>query len=198
MLPSITDEEYKYLDSKYGKLILKAASSIYGDSSFSPEDYAQDIWFLVLDYLPKYLRMHNKTLIEFCEDPKFNGYIKQWIWTAKNNIGRKITERVGNVYLFPSFGNSENSLEAPVEYSDNFENLAQVCNEEDIPSILQEMKEGTSIYDRTLSSIAFDADSVKNNGAINVAAISRNLNVPANLINSEIQKIKNEFKHVIK
>lgn len=196
MLNPITDEEYEYLHEKYHKLVLKAANRIYGDQSRDMDDYAQEIWFIILDYLPRYLKKHNKTLKEFCEDPIYNGYIKQWIWTTKNHIGKQITEKNDKSGLVLSIIATRGSNDSAS--TDEIFLQKGIWNEEQIPSLLTELREGKSIYDKTLSSIAFDVDSIKDNGAFNIAAISRKLGVPPNLINSEIKKIKKEFKNAIK
>jgi len=72
----MTDEDYKLLQDKYGKLIYYTALRISGDKSQSPEDYVNAIWAHILNYLPKYMVQENvPTVEEFIS--KYNPWVKQ-------------------------------------------------------------------------------------------------------------------------
>ena len=190
----ITSEDYAYLQEKYGKLILKVANSLFGDLSKDEEDYASDIWFVVLDYLPKYVKKHNKSSIrEFCEDPVFNGYVKQWIWTTRNNIGSNIAKK--KHIINPSLRIDREHDEVRDMEIDMVSYQLQSQNEEIVPLILAELKEATNMKDRTLSSIAFDCDTIKENGHFNTTQIAKNLGIPYNSARHDIDLIRKEYKN---
>lgn len=191
MLEPISEEDYTYLKDKFGKLVYYSAQRISGDYSKDVDDYVQEIWFLILDYLPKYLKKHNTTVAGFCENPKTKNYIKQWIWTCKNHLGAKNTQRMEHFIGSIDMDRDDDSLSNTM-----FE--VQTSNEEFIPAILAEMRAGSSVRDRVLSSIAFDLGTVKDTGSFNVKAISDMLKLPINLINREVDSIRKEYKHAIK
>jgi hypothetical protein len=189
----INNEELAYLQEKYGKLVYKAARAITGDLARDEEDYAQEIWYVILDYLPKYVKKHNKASVqEFCQDPKFNGYIKQWIWTAKNHIGQLNTDRkaINSASIRLDRGSSEDEYDISLEL--------QESNEEMIPLILAEIKESPELKNRVLSSVAFDTDTIKDNGHFNATQISKHLGISYGSVRHQLDKIREEFKNATK
>ena len=121
----MTDEDYKLLQDKYGNLIYYTALRISGDKSQSPEDYVNAIWAHILHYLPKYMQQEKvETVQEFIE--KYNPWVKQWIFTVKNQIGSEITKE-SNVHQASSltcvedtdFDIEDKSQSDLVDYEDN-------------------------------------------------------------------------------
>jgi hypothetical protein len=88
----MTEEDFKLLQDKYGNLVYYTALRISGDKSQSPEDYVNSIWAYVLHFLPKYMTQENvPTVKEFIS--KYDGWVKQWIFTYKNMAGANINSK---------------------------------------------------------------------------------------------------------
>lgn len=193
----ISNDDYDYLSKKYGNLIKKASYGIYGDLSKSPEDYESDLWAVVLDYLPHFMRKAGITSVrQFCEDPEYSKYVKQWIWTKKLNF---ITKNGYIHYAFPT--NALNSDSANVEISVNDNNRVDVDSivyDDYTELFLSELKESSDIVDNILYAIAAGPNTVKNNGTLNISRIAKFLNISPEQVKSNLSLIQERFKYAIK
>lgn len=183
----MTDEDYKLLQDKYGKLIYYTALRISGDKSQSPEDYVNAIWAHILNYLPKYMIQENvPTVEEFIS--KYNPWVKQWIFTVKNQLGSEITKEK-EVLQASSIQDNDN-LNFDVEdksYSD-LENLELVTLYDRLPNNqLGMVAKALITYD----------DIYTSNGKLNFTALKRRTNIPVPMLRKIITELKDTISDYI-
>lgn len=192
----INNEDFTYLNEKYGRLIKKAAYDIKGDKSKSPEDYESELWAIIIDYLPHFMRKCSVNSVrEFCEHEEYGKYVKQWIWTKKLNF---ITKNSYVKYAFPSdtgdsFGDLVNELNP-----DKSKDIDRVSYDDYTELHLSELRDSVDIVDNILYAIAAGHNTVKSNGALNISRIAKFLNISPEQVNSNLPVIRERFKYAIK
>ncbi len=205
---SIDPLDYEYIRKHYGKLIEYAANRIGGDLATDRDDYSQEIWKLVLEYLPRYMLKHGcKTAEEFCA--KYPKHVKQWIWTARNHIGADITKKI-NVKKHESLEyiielcNKDEELRTHVvvkkqdEQNKERTHYIDKLTKHDDPatySAINNITRGKDIESKILFTLLTDPDSTKANGSVNMSAISRKLKIPLSIVISKFKEIKKEYNY---
>tara|TARA_R110000796_G_C14434430_1_gene421541 strand:- start:191 stop:760 length:570 start_codon:yes stop_codon:yes gene_type:complete len=90
----ITNEQWKLIDDKYGKLIAKICNNISGDyATASFDDNLQDLRIATLDAVAGFSKKEGKSFDEFWGTLAFNKYIKTCLWNLKNKKGARISKR---------------------------------------------------------------------------------------------------------
>ena len=90
----ITDEQWKLIDDKYGKLIAKICNNISGDyATASFDDNLQDLRIATLDAVAGFSKKEGKPFEEFWGSIAFNKYMKTCLWNLKNKKGARISKR---------------------------------------------------------------------------------------------------------
>lgn len=197
--------DYEYINEKYGKLIEYVANKIGGDQSLDRDDYSQAIWQIVIDYLPRYLVKTNcKTAEEFCI--KYPKHVKQWIWTAKNHIGGENTKKASVkrhesleyiLELSETFNKNEDYIRKNelLNHADKFIEKLAIDDDPSIYATIKSIANGKDLNSKILHTLLTDPNSVKNNGAVNMSAISRALGVPLARVISAFKEIKKEYNY---
>lgn len=92
----MTNEEYRFLEEKYGKLIYKISHMVTGDvGSCSVSDNVQELWLAADTAIDGYKRQNdgaNGTFDDFKDTKGFDKYIKTVLWNNKNKRGVKASK----------------------------------------------------------------------------------------------------------
>lgn len=107
---TISEEQWKFIEKKWGKLFHKISYKVTGDFALSPEDVYQNLMLEVYSIFESYSRLYEVDIQDFLEDPKFNKYFKSSLWYYKNRLGSEVKKRYHIHGEYPSDG-------APPRYS---------------------------------------------------------------------------------
>jgi hypothetical protein len=205
----MTEEDYEFISDKYGKLIWKAASTIGGDTARNVEDYVNDFWVVLLDYFNKYPKIKGCANIrDFCS--KYDNYVKQWIWTLRNNIGGDNTKKLNfrkthhNLDYFLISSNTDNA-ERVEDYGYGLSSFELGRLKEEISNKIS-IKDEDSLFikdlekrlDNVLNKIKLliitDPDVLKSSsGNVNAMTISTKLNIPYSDTLIYLESIRQEY-----
>lgn len=169
----ITQDQWKFLEDKYGMLMAKICHKISGDKAIcSFEDNLQDLKVAALEAVAGYTRQNdgaNGTFDEFHKTRGFDKYFKTCLWNAKNNKGANITKKANVLkYNVSLDGNPEvMALENPDSYK--AENTALI---DDL------IKMSGEVESRIIKLIIKDHTLIKRNGKINISKIANSLDMP--------------------
>ena len=93
----LTEDQWKKIDDKYGKLMYKISHQISGDEATATfDDNLQDIRIAALEAVNGFIKQNdgaNGSFDDFWGSKGFDQYIKTCMWTKKNNKGSKITKK---------------------------------------------------------------------------------------------------------
>jgi hypothetical protein len=182
----MSDEDYKLLQDKYGKLIYYTALRISGDKSQSPEDYVNAIWAHILHYLPKYMVQENvPTVEEFIS--KYNAWVKQWIFTVKNQLGSEITK--DKILQASSINDNEsNDFDVEDKSHSDLEHLELVTLYDRLPN--------NQLGSVARALITYD-DVYTSSGKLNFTALKRRTNIPVPMLRRIIEELKDNISDYI-
>mgnify|MGYP003124850412 CR=1 FL=1 len=91
---NITNEDWEWLEEKYGKLLHHIGYRIGGDSITNDHDDSyQNLCIAVMDTINTFDKTQNVPFSEYKETAHFDKYLKTVLWNRKNNLGTKIQRR---------------------------------------------------------------------------------------------------------
>ena len=169
----ITEDQWNYIEEKYGMLMAKICHKISGDRAIcSFDDNLQDLKVAALDAIEGYTRQNNGangTFDEFHTTKGFDRYFKTCLWNSKNNKGANITKKLGitkhNVSMHnnPEVMTKESPDTHKAEHSVLLDDLMEIYGQDET---------------RILRLIVNDHTLIKRNGKINISKVANALEMP--------------------
>ena len=93
-MSNITNEDWEWLEEKYGKLLHHIAYRIGGDSVTNDHDDSyQNLSIAMLDTVRMFDKTQSVSFEEYKNTKHFDKYLKTVLWNRKNNLGNKIVRR---------------------------------------------------------------------------------------------------------
>ena len=93
-MSNISNEDWNWLEEKYGKLLHHIAYRIGGDSITNDHDDSyQNLCIAVMDTVNTFDKTQSVPFSEYKETAHFDKYLKTVLWNRKNNLGTKIMRR---------------------------------------------------------------------------------------------------------
>jgi hypothetical protein len=176
----ITHEQWEKINAQYEKLIYKVAHFIGGDKITSDfDDSVQDVRMACIDACYGYEKKTGKKFDEYWGTEEFHKYIKTVMWNKKNANGTKIKKR-------KSIKPKGEVKEAYMGFGDD--NFKESTYFYDVYDTLDE-QEQEIVYE-----VLHDGKSIKPNGHINIARLSRQLGVSKGKIKKAIQAVTEKYE----
>jgi len=186
----ITDEDWKLYQEKFGDLISFIAQRITGDPMCCDyEENVQDLYVAAINSINGYYKKNKITPAQMAvrdviECPLFKQYTKTVLWNAKNFKGNKATKY-------------KNFMPASIDTVDNKDDLAI----DDTTTIVDADDEVFNYFhnkftedERVLLSLLVDNPSiVRDNGSININALSKLSGKSFYMVKSRITSIKEKL-----
>tara|TARA_Y100000385_G_scaffold257788_1_gene285259 strand:+ start:589 stop:1155 length:567 start_codon:yes stop_codon:yes gene_type:complete len=166
----LTDDQWKKIDKKYGKLMYKISHQISGDKATAGfDDNLQDIRLSAMEAVMGFEKQNdgaNGKFDEFWETKGFDQYIKTCMWTKKNNKGAKITKK-GPLLK----GTVSTDMEEILEMED-------FTGDPEIAILLEEISYHlTATQQEIISMVVKDPSMIKPSGKLNIKKIAETLNL---------------------
>jgi hypothetical protein len=190
----MNQEQYQFIQEKYGNLIYTIAQRISGDNATSEvEDNVQDLWLSAMDAIRWFESQDNGKngkFEDFKESKGFDQYIKTCLWHRKGKKGTAITKKmkINNAYSIDGNINENDdilTLDIPDMKCTNY-----VYNY----SILENISLKLSPQHRiVISHILEHPDCVKDNGLVNVLGITNATKLQTNVVNAALREIRNQY-----
>lgn len=206
----MTPKDFELLDKKYGKLVYYAASKIYLDKASTIEDYVQSIWLNVIKKAERYMPEWNITSIEELINTKDN-CVKTWIWSQRYTEGtlnsRKRAIRNGlsldqllhpiknNHVILDDYNNWENiDFDAKIlhEIEEKIETRAEQEDRSFVNNITKSINK--SAIAKIKAAIIRDPECYKENGTLNVLALSRITGISLLQVKKILNTIREEYE----
>tara|TARA_R100000008_G_C3522589_1_gene134805 strand:+ start:42 stop:623 length:582 start_codon:yes stop_codon:yes gene_type:complete len=187
-MDNITNEEFQWLEEKYGKLLHHIAYRIGGDSITNDhEDSYQNLCIAMLDTVNTFDRKQTEPFSEYKDTKHFDKYLKTVLWNRKNNIGNKIVKReplrkqvtIDEKILHDQYGIGvcKSAIVHPDENKEPF-------SLEGLSGDMQEL----------IDQVTYDAKVIKPSGDFNVSRLCRNLGKTKSQVKHTIEQLKHTLK----
>ena len=176
----ITPEQWEKIQEQYGNLIYKVAHFIGGDKITSDfEDSVQDLRMACIDACYGYEKKTGLSFDDYFDTEGFHKYIKTVLWNKKNSNGTQIQKRrtikpkgsVKEAYM----GYGGDDFKQEIDFYDVYEEL--------------EDEEQKMIFE-----VLQDRKSIKPNGTINIARLSRQLGVSKGKVKKTLQSVTERYE----
>ncbi len=185
MLVKLSEEQYNELYDKYKKLITYIAKYISQDNSKTKADYKQDLRLALIGAVDGfYNQVCNGEYEQFKDTKGFDQYVKTCLWNCKNNTGANNKKRKEIHYDVADIVEYEDVI--PDTSSSSHLNSSKLKFAVDLDADEQTLLKCLLQY----------KDSFKQNGSLNIAAISKRLNAPALTINRILYSLKDKAAFV--
>jgi len=175
MSNSLTNEQWEWLEEKYGKLLHHISYRIGGDSITNDHlDSYQELSIAVLDTVAMFDKTQTTSFDEYKDTVGFDKYLKTVLWNRKNNLGSKIVKRAP---LRKQVSIDEQILKDKVH--EPIESFKPFGNET-LDSDLQEL----------VNEVVLDARIIKPSGDFNLSRLCRRLDKPKSQIKFMIKRLQ--------
>ena len=173
------NQDWEWLENKYGKLLHHIAYRIGGDSITNDnEDSYQNLCIAMLDTVARFEKSMNVPFSEYKESKHFDKYLKTVLWNRKNNIGNKIVKReplrrcvtIDEKIL-------KDKVHTPIESFEPFGN-------ENLSGDMQELVEQVIQDDKV----------IKPCGDFNISRLCRNLGKTKSQVKHTVEQLKHTLK----
>lgn len=176
---TLTNDEWEWLELKYGRLLHHIAYRIGGDSVTNDHDDSyQNLSMAMLDTVAMFDRTQTVPFDEYKETAHFDKYLKTVLWNRKNSLGNKIVKREP---LRRQVTIDEMLLKEKAHYL--IESSTTFGNE-NLDGDLQEV----------VRQVELDAKVIKPSGDFNISRLCRNLGKSKTKIKYAIEKLNHTLK----
>ncbi len=172
----LTDEDWEWIEKKYGSLLHHIAYRVGGDPiTYDHDDSYQELVIAVLDTVRTFDSTTGQKFQEYKDSKHFDKYLKTVLWNRKNNMGSKIVKR--------------EPLRRQVTIDDDL-----LADKVHLPceSFVPFGNEDFTEAERTMiDEILHDPKIVKPNGKFNISRVCRNLDITKN----DAKRLINRLQH---
>ena len=190
----MNQDQYDFIQQKYGNLIYMIAQRISGDAATADfEDNVQDLWIAAMEAVKWFESQDNGKngkFEDFKDTKGFDQYIKTCLWHRKGKKGTNITKKlhINNAYSIDG-DNSVNEdgllLEIPDAKVTNY-----VYNSDVLENISVKLPDPHKIV---VSHILEHPDCLKDNGTVNVIEIKKATKLSSDVVQAALRDIKNQY-----
>ena len=179
MKTKLTNEDWEWLEEKYGKLLHHISYRIGGDKITNDHDDSyQELSIAIMDTVEMFDRTTKKPFAEYKHPSHFDKYLKTVLWNRKNNLGVKIKRREP---LRRQISINEqlvkDKVHSPIHSFEPFGN-------EEFDDELRDM----------VSEIQKDGRTIKPNGGLNINRLCRNTGKSKSEIKYTIQRLERKLQ----
>ena len=176
---TLTNEDWEWLEEKYGRLLHHIAYRIGGDCVTNDHDDSyQELSIAVMDTVAVFDKNTNQKFEDYKDTAHFDKYLKTVLWNRKNNLGNKIVRReplrrqisIDEMLL-------KEKANQPIESFSIFGN-------EQLDVDLQEV----------IRQVELDAKVIKPSGDFNISRLCRNLGKSKSKVKYAIEKLNHSLK----
>jgi len=172
---NIDEQDWEWLEEKYGKLLHHIAYRIGGDSVTNDHDDSyQNLCIAMMDTVAQFDKNQNVPFSEYKETAHFDKYLKTVLWNRKNNLGQHIVRREP---LRRQITINEQLFKEKV--TDPQESITMFGNE-DLDADLQEL----------VAQVTFDPKVIKPSGDFNISRLCRNMDKTKTQIKYVVDRLK--------
>ena len=175
----ITNEDWEWLEEKYGKLLHHIAYRIGGDAVTNDHDDSyQNLSIAVLDTVRMFDKTQTVPFSEYKDTAHFDKYLKTVLWNRKNNLGNKIVKReplrrqvsIDEMLL-------KDKAHKPVE---SFKPFGNESLEGDMRELVEQVEK--------------DAKVIKPCGDFNISRLCRNMGKSKSQVKHTVEQLKHSLK----
>ena len=175
MKTKLTNEDWEWLEEKYGKLLHHIAYRIGGDSVTNDHDDSyQELSMAIMDTVAMFDKTTNRPFSRYKNTSHFDKYVKTVLWNRKNNLGQRIVRREPlRRQITINEELCKDKVHQPVESFNMFGN-------EDLDIELQELAQ----------QVTFDAKVIKPSGEFNISRLCRNMGKSKSQVKYIVERLK--------
>ena len=178
-MTKLTNEDWEWVEEKYGNLLHHIAYRVGGDSiTYDHDDSYQELVIAVLDTVKTFDESTGKPFKEYKDSKHFDKYLKTVLWNRKNNMGQKIIKRAP---LRKQVTIDDQILVDKVHMPE--ESFSPFGNE-DLTEAERNM----------IEEIVHDPRIVKPNGKFNISRVCRNLSISKNDAKRIIDRLQHKLE----
>jgi hypothetical protein len=191
----MNQEQYQFIQEKYGNLIYTIAQKINGDiAKCDPDDNVQDLWISALEAIKGYEAQDNGKNGKF-EDFKntqgFDKYIKTCLWHKKGKKGADVTKKRAITSTFsatsPNYSMQDEKLLLDVA-DPKFVNMNIADN------VLEDIRVKLLPEEKLIvQNILQNPDCLKDNGRVNIAKLCRVTKLKVEEVRYYLEYIKSRY-----
>lgn len=190
----MTQEQYDFIQERYGNLIYMIAQRISGDNATSEvEDNVQDLWLAAMDAIRWFESQDdgkNGKFEDFKESKGFHQYIKTCLWHRKGKKGTSITKKMHINHAFSIDGERSKDDDSLMLDLPDLKVTNYVYTMESLEDIRIKLPDQHKVV---VSHILNHPDCLKEDGSVNVHGIVRSTNLKHKVVNSILTDIKNQY-----
>ena len=196
MSQKLSNEDWKYLEKKYGNLLRYIANGIFGDApAHSKEDSYSDLCVSVINAVNGYAKREKQDFKEFKDKPKFIAYLKTSLWNTQNTKRAYITPRraIRATELLVHTRSKENVVfDEELTLIDRVEDTSYTCNQYyESFDYLSSLSED---YKDIIRVIFKHPKCILDNGRVNVAYLVNKLKLNHHILNLRLYELGEKLK----
>ena len=190
----MNQEQYEFIEEKYGNLIYMIAQRISGDGATAEsEDNVQDLWMAAMEAIHGYEKQDggkNGSFEDFKNTKGFDRYIKTCLWNLKAKKGIRVTKKRPITSAFSIDGKSDSvddqllfDVQDPKVYNINLDE-----------NVLEDIRVKLLPQEKLIvEHILEHPDCLKDNGTINISQIAKATNMKPSLVEYFVEYIKMRY-----
>lgn len=190
----MNQEQYEFVQEKYGNLIYMIAQRISGDGATAEaEDNVQDLWMAAMEAIHGYERQDdgkNGKFEDFKNTKGFDRYIKTCLWHLKAKKGTNVTKKQGITKALSIEGNAD-STDDQLMFNIQDPKVTNInVNDEVLEDIRVKLLPQEKLI---VKHILEHPDCMKDNGTVNISQIAKSTNMKSYEVEYFVQYIKSRY-----
>jgi len=191
----MNQEQYQFIQEKYGNLIHMIAQKINGDvARCDPDDNVQDLWISALEAIRGYEAQDNGKNGKF-EDFKdtrgFDKYIKTCLWHKKGKKGSDVTKKLKITSTF-SVDNRDPVMHDEILLLDVVD--PKIVNMNIADNVLEDIRVKLLPEEKLIvENILQNPDCIKDNGRVNIAKLCKATKLKVEEVRYYLEYIKSRY-----
>lgn len=190
----MNQDQYDFIQQKYGNLIYMVAHHISGDNATADiEDNVQDLWIAAMEAIKWFESQDggkNGKFQDFKDTKGFDQYIKTCLWHRKAKKGKNITKKLHITNSYSIDGNSEASDDQLLFDTADPKVVNFSASEDVIEDVRIEL---TDSEKNVIRHILEHPDCMKDNGTVNISQIAKATNRKNLEVKADVELIKSKY-----
>jgi hypothetical protein len=191
----MNQEQYQFIQEKYGNLIYTIAQKINGDiAKCDPDDNVQDLWISALEAIKGYEAQDNGKngkFEDFKDTKGFDKYIKTCLWHKKGKKGSDVTKKLKITSTF-SVDNRDPVMHDEILLLDVVD--PKIVNMNIADNVLEDIRVKLLPQEKLIvENILQNPDCLKDNGRVNIAKLCRVTKLKVEEVRYYLDYIKSRY-----
>jgi len=191
----MNQEQYQFIQEKYGNLIHMIAQKINGDvARCDPDDNVQDLWISALEAIKGYEAQDNGKngkFEDFKDTKGFDKYIKTCLWHKKGKKGSDVTKKLKITSTF-SVDNRDPVMHDEILLLDVVD--PKIVNMNIADNVLEDIRVKLLPQEKLIvENILQNPDCLKDNGRVNIAKLCRVTKLKVEEVRYYLEYIKSRY-----